>query len=338
MQDQLLPLAERLTRARRVVLTTHASPDGDGLGSELALAKGLRKLGCKVRILNADPTPGRFRFLDAEGQIEVVPPETPIPDADMGLVLDTHAWGMLGSLADAFQNAPFPVAFLDHHPCKAPPPSREIFGTPEASSTGELVYFLLLAMGVAIDRDIAECLYVSLSYDTNSFKYIRSQARPLEIGAELIRCGVDTDRVYRHLFASNPSGKLKILGELLVKAGFVCGGKVSYVDIPNDFIRTAGVEQEALRDVVTHLLEVDGVEIAVVFKEPDPGEIKVSIRSKGRVAINGVAQDLGGGGHAFASGVEIAGTLKSVHDDVIDRLCRLVAVPETAAEQMRARG
>lgn len=320
--DNLELLAEKLAGARSVLLTTHSFPDGDGLGAELALSMALKKLGHRVTILNPDPTPNRFRFMDTEGEIQIWTLGMEIPAMDLGLVMDTHAWDMLGELSAPLQSVSFPVLFLDHHPCNTARPGGELYGTPQASSTGELIYELISILGAELDSRMAEYLYISISYDTNSFKYIRSQSRPLEIAARLIEHGVDTDRVYRHLFASNPAGKTALLGELLAGVRFTCDGRVSYVGIPHDLIRRAGLETEALRDIVTHLLEVDGVEVAVVFKETQRDEIKISLRSKGSYCINGVAEKLGGGGHAFASGVELDGPLSEIQDRVLDEVSR----------------
>jgi phosphoesterase RecJ-like protein len=319
--NNLRPLAEKLDAAQSILLTTHSFPDGDGLGSELALSMALRKLGHRVTIINSDPTPNRFHFLDPDGEIQTWNPGTELPSVDLALVLDTHTWEMVGALAAPLRSASFPVLFLDHHPCNARRPGGELYGTPRASSTGELVYEVISILGADFDERMAECLYVSISYDTNSFKYIQSQSRPLEVAARLIQCGVDTDRVYRHLFASNPAGKTKLLGELLARVRFTCDGRISYVDIPYEMIQGAGVETEALRDIVTHLLEVKGVEIAVVFKEPHPGEIKISLRSKGSYSINSIAEDLGGGGHPFASGVELDGPLDEIQNKVLEKVC-----------------
>jgi phosphoesterase RecJ-like protein len=323
--ERLEELAAHLREARRILLTTHVCADGDGLGSELALARGLRQLGKQVTILNPDGLPGRFAFMDRDGEIGCWDPRQPLPQVDLVLVLDTHAWDMLGDMGPALRESGLPVDFLDHHPSREDPHGRRIYGDPEATSTGELIYELLHRLPVRLDTQMAEWLYVSLSYDTNSFKYVRSQCRPLEVAADLIRHGADTDRIYRHLFASNPPGKLRLLGRLLAQAQWTCEGKVSYVEVPHALIAEAGLEPEALRDVVTHLLEVRGVEIAVVFKEVRPGQISVSLRSKGAVAINGIAEELGGGGHPFASGCELQGEMAAVREEVLGRLCAVAS-------------
>ncbi|MBU1700967.1 MAG: bifunctional oligoribonuclease/PAP phosphatase NrnA [Candidatus Eisenbacteria bacterium] len=321
---QLQEVARHLQSVTSVMLTTHAQPDGDGIGSILALGRALEQLHIKVILINSDPTPVRFEYLDADKQIVVWREGAQLPEVDLILVLDTHNLDMLGGLEEPIAASPIPHIFLDHHPQRASLPGTECYCIPEASSTGELVFDLIHLLDIPLDAAMAECLYVSLTYDTNMFKYIRNQPRTLEVAADLIRAGANADRVYRHVFASNPPEKIKLLGTLLMQTAFACGGRLCYVDIPCDLFKGAGVTQEALRDIVTLLLEVAGVEIAVVFKETSPAEVKVSLRSKGILSINGIAAEFGGGGHPFASGIEMSGSLTEVRDKVLNRLCCLL--------------
>jgi phosphoesterase RecJ-like protein len=136
--------------------------------------------------------------------------------------------------------------------------------------------------------------------------------------------GVDANRVYRHLFASNPIGKIRLLGRILSSVQIEEEGRLAWVSLPLLWIREHGVSEDDMRDVVNYLLEVGGVEIAVMLKETEPGTVKVSLRSKGRIEIHEVAQRLGGGGHPFAAGTTLAGGLEEARDRVLSEVIPLL--------------
>lgn len=308
-------LAEAIGSARRIILTTHACPDGDGVGSVAAMAAILEARGGNAVALLPDPVPSRYRFLDpADRILDARMPadrwEPHLAEVDLVLVLDTHQWGMLGQLAGPLRALGAPAMFLDHHP--APPGGLPgVLSDPAAASTGELVYRLANdVLGWEIPLSAAEAIYVSISSDTNSFKYIRSDETSLVIAADLVRRGVDTNLVYRRLFASNSQAKARLLGYVLSEAEFDADGRLASARIPFRVVEDLGLEQDEMRDCITHILEIRDVEIAVVLKETTPGEIKISLRSKGACNINEVAAELGGGGHPLAAGVDLPGTLE----------------------------
>jgi bifunctional oligoribonuclease and PAP phosphatase NrnA len=311
--NSLKLLADRLRSVRSVVLTTHSGPDGDGLGAVVAMQRALESRGCSVLSLLPDPLPARYGFLDGGGRLRClaqVPAEELERDWELGLVLDTHQWEMLPPVGDWLKARQIPTVFLDHHPC-ARASAPEIFGSADAAATGELLYQLLRhELGWPIPPEVAEPLYVAISFDTNSFKYIRSNPSCLRIAAELVEAGVDTNRVYRHLFASNPLSKARLLGWVLSTVQFDCGGRLAYVAIPLAKVGELGLGRDDLRDCVTHILEIQGVEADATLKEMAPGEIKISLRSKGSFPISGVAQRMGGGGHPLAAGCDFNGSME----------------------------
>jgi phosphoesterase RecJ-like protein len=214
-----------------------------------------------------------------------------------------------------------PALFLDHHPVRDAA-REDVYGDCDSSSTGELVYRLLENdLRLPIDAQIGECIYASIAFDTHSFRYVRNSPSPHLVAADLLSRGVDANRVYRHLFASNPIGKIRLLGRILSSIHIEEEGRLAWVTLPLSWIREHGVSEDDLRDVVNHLLEVSGVEIAVMLKETDPGTVKVSLRSKGRIEIHGIAQRLGGGGHPFAAGTTLSGGLDAAREQV---LCEVV--------------
>lgn len=322
------PLADRLRASDAVILTTHAGPDGDGLGSVVALSRALRRAGKRTAILLPDRAADRYAFLDPEGQFLVFPEGCEAlgrESWDLGLVVDTHQPSQLRGVDVWLREAGIPLLYFDHHPVSAGF-GGEIYGDPRAVAAGCLVYHLLQGeLGWEIDREIAEPLYISISYDTNSFKYLRNDPEALEICADLVRRGVDTTWVYRNLFASNPLRKARVLGWVLSHLEFQQEGVLALVAIPHAVIAEHDVQRDDLREAVTQILEIDGVEIAVVLKEMSPGDVKISLRSKGRFVINDVAAALGGGGHPLAAGCEFVGDLESAWNALGPRLLAVIA-------------
>lgn len=304
-------LARKLEHADSILLTTHSGPDGDGLGCVAALGRALSAQGKRVLRVIPDPLAERYRFLDPDREIrdvEDVRDQIESGSWDLALVLDTHQWELLRSVGELLRKRDVPTFFLDHHPMEGERP--EVYGDTDSVATGMLVYEILVDhLGWPITPEIATALYLSISFDTNSFKYLRSQPEPLRVGSELVRAGVDTTDVYRNLFASNPLGKARILGWVLSHMQFSGDGQIGWVSIPHDEIEKLGVERDDLRDCVTQILEIDGVEVAACLKEMDPRSVKISLRSKGTYPINEIAKWMGGGGHKLAAGCEYEGPL-----------------------------
>jgi len=331
-------LAERIRSSGRILLSTHKDPDGDGIGALLALGMALGHAGHEVHAILPDPCPERFRFLDRDGILRQLPEgakniahaidERTAPGIDLALIVDTHQWGLLGRLGEMLRAEQIPTQFLDHHPVDGGG-REDVSGDPDASSTGELVYRLLHSyLDLPIDEKIGLCLYTAVAYDTHSFRYVRNSPSPHLIAAEMLTRGVDAAHVYRHIFASNPVGKMRILGRILREIHIEEDGRLAWAEVPLDWIREGEVSIDDLRDAVNYLLEVEHVEVALLLKEVEGGEIRISLRSKGRIAIHEIAQRLGGGGHPFAAGATMYGALPAVRASVLSLLTPLVRATE----------
>jgi bifunctional oligoribonuclease and PAP phosphatase NrnA len=323
-------LAERIRSSRRIFLSTHSDPDGDGIGALLALTIALRRTGIEVDCVLPDPCPERFRFLDPDGLLRSLPKDAAsldCPAPDLALMLDTHRWALLGRVGELLQKADFPTIFLDHHPVGGPR-REDVCGDDGASSTGELVYRLLHTfLDLPIDARIGECLYTAIAYDTHSFRYVRNSPAPHLIAADLLSRGIDATHVYRHLFASNPVGKMRLLGEVLGAIEIREQGQLAYAEISQAAVRNHECAPDDLRDAVNYLLEVSGVEVAVLLKESDAREVKVSLRSKGRIGVQDAAQLMGGGGHPFAAGATLVASLPEARERVLALIAPLLNAP-----------
>jgi len=327
-------LIESLRKARTVLLATHQAPDGDGLGCQLALQVVLESLGAHARAFIEGPFPAKLRFLPGAERIEdwqqVPQADRPrlLSEFDLALVLDTYDWSMAGSLGEALRGAPLPTLFLDHHPAGAKTERPELFSDPRASSTGELCWGLVRRLTPHVPAAAATCLYAAIAYDTNSFKYLRGQASAHRAAAELIEAGADAEAVYRHLFASRSPLRVGQLARLIEEMHQADEGRIAWLVLPRQ-PRVSDLTREELRDLVTFMVEMEGVEVAFTLQEEADGTVKLSLRSMGRVPVNGVARRLGGGGHSCAAAAQWSSTPAEAERLVLDliREAALAASP-----------
>lgn len=310
--------------AETLVVATHRNPDGDGVGAELALQRGLGRLGKTVRIINSDPVPKRYRFLDHDGSFEVAGPEHDdvIREADLLVVLDTNDLERIGR--PVAQRADGAICVIDHHLGDVPAHVHQICD-PDCSSTGELVYRILRRLGVTIDAAIAEPIYASILYDTASFRFIRNRAETLRVAAELLACGVDATALQEHIFMTKPRDLPKLYARSFERLRYAGGGRVVWTVVRAEDTADLDLDREALREVIMFLGGLDGVDIAFVLKEESPdGRWKLSVRSKRTVDIFPVVERRGGGGHAHAAGATVHGDLEAIAHGLLDEFDALL--------------
>ncbi|RMF63147.1 MAG: bifunctional oligoribonuclease/PAP phosphatase NrnA [Calditrichaeota bacterium] len=326
-----------LERGQRFVLTTHVNPDGDGLGSEAALALFLESLGKDAYIYNSSPVPENYRFLDPEQRMQVYDSNThreTLLTADYIVVLDISDWNRLRQVGMDFRDVRIPKICIDHHP------PYEKFGDirlvdVEASSTGEIVYELIKYCGGTFTREIAEALYVSILTDTGSFRFTNTTANALRAAAELVECGVNPQQIYRQVYERLPVTKVRLFGYVLSNLKFEQNGKVAWVAIPAEVMKSVGARQNDTEGFADYPRVIEGVEVSLLFLEVDRNRTKISFRSKGSVPVNVVAQKFGGGGHPFASGVLIEGKMEEYIPKVLEEVSRLFRASKVEATVLR---
>lgn len=323
-----------LDRHRSFLLTTHINPDGDAIGSEVAMARWLRGRGKQVRVLNDSPTPAAFGWLHADETFEVYDEalcEQRFTEADALIVLDTGNRQRIGRLARHLDRHAIAIAIVDHHV------SHEGFGQvnviePELASTASLVFELMREAGVALDTVTAEALYVGLFTDTGNFRYSNTDARAHRMAATLVEAGVDASDVTSRVQATAPAGRLRFFGEALAALQMLEGGRLAVVEAsPDQFARhgLVGADTEGLVDMPR---AIAGVEVVALFSEVEPGKVKVSLRSTGNVTIDQVCSRLGGGGHPHAAGVQMRGTREEAKAKILPEIVKLLdAHAESAA-------
>jgi bifunctional oligoribonuclease and PAP phosphatase NrnA len=287
--------------ADAVALLCHLGPDGDALGSMLALGLALRAQGKHVvGSWGSDPfvVPPMYLFLPGLDMLSQ-PHDFP-SEPDLLITFDTGSLDRLGTLAPVADKAGR-VVMIDHHA------SNTCFGevnvlAPEAAATAEIVYHLIRALGVAIDRDIAACLYTGLTTDTGSFKFSATSPSVHEIAAELLRTGMRHDLIARRIWDTNRFAYISLLGRLLSRARLEPEHELVWTYSTGADLSDSGVLMEEMEGVIDVIRTAEESEVAVICKQDLDGTLKVSMRSKGRVDVGTMCVALGGGGHRFAAG------------------------------------
>lgn len=313
--------------SREVVLTTHVNPDGDGLGAEAALAAYLVGRGVRVRILNPDPAPRKFAFLDTPAApfgVYAGGGTSVLAGADAVVVLDTGVVKRLGPVAEALPGFRGVRVCIDHHEPRAPVGDLNLVD-PGVSSTAELVYRLLEALGAELVPAIAVPLYVGILFDTGCFRYSNTTPQTHLVAAELLRHGADVEDLYRRLFASHSAARMRLWGRALAGLVVEAGGRLAWMAVDRTLIAETDATPEELEGLVEQGRQVEGVELAILFREDSPSLTKVSFRSHGDLDVNALAGRFGGGGHVNAAGANLPGSWLEACDRVLTEARRYLA-------------
>lgn len=324
---------QTLLEAKRVLISTHALPDGDGLGAESAIFHYLKRAKKACRVYNPDPLPKRYQFLDPKKVSLLGPGEVEIWDHfDLWIIVDTNDPRRLGKLWPELSLRAKKIVFLDHHPEIAGshaiqyPPHASVLCDVESSSIGEMLHHIFQELGIAkINKDVALGLYVSVMTDTNSFRYARTTPHAHRIAGEMIESGVNPEEVYQNIYSSKELSHLQLLGQLLQNTKVTSSGKIAWLEMGLALRKTHRASSDDTQSFLNLLLLLKDAEVVCLFREEDDNQIRVSIRSKGQIIINRVAMELGGGGHDYAAGLALSAPLDKTVDAVIGRLKTLVS-------------
>ncbi|MDH3252841.1 MAG: bifunctional oligoribonuclease/PAP phosphatase NrnA, partial [Ignavibacteria bacterium] len=304
------PLEEMLAvlhGKNRFILTTHVNPDGDGLGSEVALAESLADRQKQVSILNVSATPTIYQFLDPHHrvqQFEESVHQQLIADAEAIVVLDTNHPGRLRAMERYVVESTAVKMCIDHHLDPAPF-ADQYFIDDDATSTGELLYRLLMQFqGTSLPPLIAQALYCAIMTDTGSFRYPRVDPEIHQIIAHLIECGADPVTIYQQVYERWSPGRIRLLGELLANITMAHAGKVAAITVTRESLSRTGTTEEETDNFTVYPMSIQGVIIGLLFLELPDG-IKVSFRSKGNIPVNELAKEFGGNGHLNAAGAQL---------------------------------
>lgn len=324
----LAAIRREIHQNQHFIITTHVNPDGDGLGSQVALARYLRSAagGNKtVHLLNSSPLPSNYVFLDPRGEIEVFGASRHsaiVHNAQAIFILDISDWERLRELGKVVQPLPMRKICIDHHPHTQPFADIDVI-YPEASSTGEIMFELLTGLGGSVDQKTAEALYTAILTDTGSFRFSNTTARSHQVIARLIDAGALPPLIYQRVYESQRRERVRLFAKALDKLRYEAGGKLAWFVISQAMMRETGGQPRDTESFPEYPRSIEGVEVSIMFLETETGRVKVSFRSKGRYVINGLANRFGGGGHLYAAGALMDGPLEQAIKAVLEEAVNL---------------
>lgn len=317
-RDAILQLADHWRAGATAALSTHINADGDGCGSETALARLLAQRGMQVRIVNPTPWPDLFAYLLGNDVIDATAKGADgLRGIDMLVVVDINDVSRLGNIADAVRGLTVPRLVIDHHVPGRDPAGQVVLADTAACATGELIFDVARVLDLEITPAIARSIYTAILTDTGGFRFSNTTARCHAIAAELMSAGVDPEETYRRVYASAPVGRVRLLAEVLQSLGVDESLGLSWLSMRAGALAEYGVRQEDLDGIVEHARSIAGTKLAIFFRDLGHGKVKASFRSTGAFDANVFARRYGGGGHARASGALIAGTMDEVRDRVL---------------------
>lgn len=318
--------ADVLAQCQRVLLVSHERPDGDALGSLVALRSMLQRAGIEATAVTFDPVPPRYALL-----VEACPlprwPDEIGPDTvgriDAIVVADTCTYRQMEVFADFLRASPAHKLVVDHHVTRDD--LADVYLIDEHSSaTCVLLAEWAEAAGWEVTKDAALALFVGMATDTGWFRFANTDARTLRAAARLIETtSLRPDEIYQHLYCSDSAGRIRLLAAMLETLELLADGTVAAVHITRDMLADCGATRADTEDLVNEPHRIGSVNVAALFVEQDDGRVRVSLRSKRDVDVAAVAAAFGGGGHQRAAGARISGALPEVKKRVIEALLRI---------------
>jgi phosphoesterase RecJ-like protein len=301
--------------ASSVRIGTHLNPDGDALGSALALAMYLERKGLDVEVLCHHPAPRNLRFLPGVGKVRQAPKEE---KCDLAIMVDLESRDRLGDVRDDILEAPRLIV-IDHHVPHEEPGDLRIVDV-GASATALIIARLLLDLGAEITADMATNLLTGIVTDTGSFRFRNTTPEALSTSAILLERGADLARVNEEVFQRKPLASTMLLGHMLDGMRLECGNRIAVgVLSKGDFERAMATDEDT-EGFVNEMLSIDSVEIAAILREPKPGRIRCSLRSRAEHDVATVAREFGGGGHRNAAGCTLDMDVHEAEETLVRRL------------------
>jgi bifunctional oligoribonuclease and PAP phosphatase NrnA len=306
-------IVEAIRSRQRFVLSSHSRPDGDSIGSQLAMLYALRALGKEAVAVNADPAPAPLMQFPGVADIRIAPQVEGEFDAAIIMECSDLARTGVSGLDRSF------VINIDHHPGNTGFGDLTWFDS-TAAACGEMVFDLVRALGVPLTREIATHVYLAILTDTGSFHYSSISPHTFEICHQTLAAGVDPVLVARNVYDSNSMGRLKLFGAVLSAMQIDATGRIAIVYLDHDMAREAGGTYEDTEGLINLPLTVKEIEAVVFFKQVEGEQYRVSMRSKGDIDVGGVAKTFGGGGHKTAAGCTVTGAIDALQKLFVEKI------------------
>ncbi len=300
------------------LVVNHVNPDGDATGSLLAVGHMLKALGKKFTLANEGPTPEKFKFIPLSEGILDLSGQKLDRTFDRVIALDCGDFHRVGTVAEYFSEG-FKLLNIDHHP------TNDSFGAvnlvrTDACATAEILYDLVKDMQIPLHKDLATSLYMGLLTDTGGFRYSNTTAEVMHKAADLLRYEVSPGEVAERCLETITVSYLRLLREVLPTLAMDFNNRAAYLTITLEAMEASQANREDMEGIVNYARNIEGVEVGVLFKQVDSDIVKVSMRSNRTVDVAAIAKELGGGGHAKASGCTVKGSLEEVTQVVREKL------------------
>jgi bifunctional oligoribonuclease and PAP phosphatase NrnA len=323
MKDVLKQAAEALLAADKIVLASHVNPDGDTLGSSIALTHALRALGKKAVPLSHDGVPDILRWMPGQEWVQV---ETEDRDFDIAVVCDTANVDRIGRARPTIEAAPRTLT-IDHHVAEGEFGDIRLVDS-QASATGELVFALLREMNVTISEEMAQCLLCAIVTDTGSFRYMNVTPTTFAIAGDLMKHGACPAKIADLVFDNRSFASLRLLGCALDSLRTTVDGRIAWAKIrASDFEKLNATDEET-EGIVTHVRAVRTAQVGVLFREVPGKQVRISLRAREGFDVNRVANVFGGGGHRLAAGCSLDPPLEQAEAAVIGEIQRQMSAGE----------
>ena len=316
----IMTMTTAIKKFNKFLISSHINPEGDSIGSQLALASLLRRLRKEVVILNESPVPKNLQFMNgAEDILKEMPRNFNFQAA---IIVDCPDLTRIGKVSEHISK-PKPLINIDHHI------SNENFGKynwvdVDVSSTGEMIFELFEAFKVNIEYDEAVAMYAAIMTDSGCFKYTNTSSRTHRIAAELIDVGVKPYQIFGKIYETTSLQDINLLAEALQSLKLSENGKVAWLWVTKEMLKKTKASLEGTEGIINFARSIESVEIAMLFRETGTEDrVKVSFRSKGSVDVNKLASFFEGGGHVTASGCTVFGKMQDVEKKVLDRALKM---------------
>src|SRR6188508_140905 len=320
LKTEIAEIRDAILARNRFLISSHARPDGDSIGSQLAMAYALEALGKEVRIVNADPAPEHYMEFPGVDRIEITR-SIERSDADALIVMES---GDLKRTGVSGLEGRFTIN-IDHHQGNTNYGSLN-WVDESAAACGEMVFDLIEALGVPLTIEIATHVYLAIVTDTGSFHYSNITPKTFDISRRTVAAGVNPAAMARRVFDQNSFGKLKLIGALLAEMDLLDGGRLAAMYLNDDIMNATGTTYNDTEGLINLPLTAREIQAVVFFKLGADGDIHVSMRSKYDVDIRSVAARHGGGGHKNAAGFKVKGPLDAIKDGVLQELAGAISL------------
>ena len=323
---------QEIKKADSIMLTTHENPDGDGIGSIVALYSHLMAKGKECRILLTARLPEEFQFLDPNNKFEFFEEDKHsewLGNVDLSILLDIGNYTRTGRMWNVIQQNGTSVVNIDHHPYPNGHPFKINISDTNASATGELIYKYLKAIDPdSLSKTTYEAIYVAIMTDTGSFSYSNTNVLCHEIAANAIKAGVNTAHIHQKIYGSSSLARIKLLAAVVDNLQFTFDDKLVWFKITKDMMKKANATKEDVDGFTDFARAIKGVEVSLMIFENEDNSCRINFRSKGHYTINSIAQYFNGGGHSFAAGAKVNGKISDVASKVVDKTIEIMKEQE----------